>query len=237
MKNNWTRWTQRRLEILFQEYNAQYFNGRLKNWGVAIGSLDKHKAIGLCESAWKQLHIDTDRIQIAAESSASADDEVRSTLLHEMAHAAARRMGHGYEFWEQIEKLLRQGAPVTLDSPEAPSSINFTDIIPKKFPLSRKAMEELEIQRARKVEQYAEKNHLKTQVVTDEHIITSFVDAAFSMPFASEVDVVSAVAERYGLFDISGKPKNSWAANIIVHGKKAYRDIKKDDFEEVVGLD
>lgn len=227
-KDHRTRWTQRRLDGLFQEYNRLYFAGRLKHWGVVIAKLERG-AVGFCEPQWKQLHIDVCRIQLVTDSSASADREISSTLLHEMAHAAARRMGHGYEFWEQMENLLRQSAPVTVGFPEAPNSKNLADVIPKRFPLSRRVMNEIEARRAEEVEKYATKKRLETQTISDEQIIADFVGAAFDMPTASEKEVVSAVAERYGLFDVGGKPKNAWAANVVSQGRKAYRDCKRED--------
>ncbi len=36
-KKAWTRWTQRRLENLFQKYNQLYFGGSLDKWGASIG--------------------------------------------------------------------------------------------------------------------------------------------------------------------------------------------------------
>ena len=122
MKKTWTHWTQRRLEDLFQKYNGQYFGGSLRKWGAAIGRLDDMGAVGFCESKKKQLIVDTDHI--------TSDAEIRSTLLHEMAHAAAPgRETHGYKFWEQIERLLQKGAPITLGFPEAPDNLNYARIL------------------------------------------------------------------------------------------------------------
>src|SRR6267378_2497313 len=100
-----TRWTQRRLDNVFREYNERYFDGRLKEWGAAIASPNA-LWVGFCEFKLKQLMVVTDTLP--------DDSEIQSTLLHEMAHAAARRAGHGYAFWEQIERLLQQDSPITL---------------------------------------------------------------------------------------------------------------------------
>jgi hypothetical protein len=40
------------------------------------------------------------------------DDEVEVMLLHEMAHAAVRRSGHGKVWEAEIERLISLGAPL-----------------------------------------------------------------------------------------------------------------------------
>jgi SprT-like family len=218
------RWTQRRLEELFQKYNRVYFGGSLGKWGAAIGRLDEIGAVGLCEPRHKQLVVDTDHI--------TSDAEVRSTLLHEMAHAAAPRCAdHGYKFWEQIEQLLTKGAPITLGFPEAPNNSSFSDIIPKKLRLCCEAARKLEAQRVSKVLRHAKIRNLKTQTITDEEIIVAFAGAVYDLPCASESEITTVVAERYDLFDVGGKPKNAWAAQIISEGKKVYRKTKKEERE------
>ncbi len=168
--------------------------------------------------------MDTDKI--------TSDAEVRSTLLHEMAHAAAgrERVIHGYEFWDQVERLLQKSAPITLGFPEAPNNRTFADIVPKKFRLCCKEMEKLESQRATKVERYAKARGLKTQVITDNEIIAVFAEAAYMLPL-NEQDAVAAIAKRYDLFDVDRKPKNAWAANIISEGMKVYRKAVQQEQE------
>jgi hypothetical protein len=218
------RWTQRRLEELFQKYNRLYFSGSLGKWGAAIGRLDQIGAVGFCDPKHKQLVVDTDHI--------TSDAEIRSTLLHEMAHAASPgRADHGYKFWEQIEQLLKKGAPITLGFPEAPQNKSFVDIIPKKLHLCCEAARKLEAQRVNKVLRRAKIRNLKTQTITDDEIIATFAGAVYDLPFASESEITIAVAERYDLFDVGGKPKNAWAAHIISEGKKVYRRTKKEQIE------
>jgi hypothetical protein len=48
------------------------------------------------------------------------DRDIRSTLLHEMAHASPRpeKLSHSYNFWRELEMLLEQDAPIKIDFPE-----------------------------------------------------------------------------------------------------------------------
>jgi len=220
-------WTQRRLENLFQKYNKLYFNNSLKHWGVAIGQPEP-EAVGLCDYEHKQLVVATDK---------QTDAESRATLLHEMAHAAAKTAGHGYKFWEQIEKLLKKSAPITLGFPEAPNNRTFVDIVPKRFRFCRKELEKLESARESKVHKETKNKGLQTQVIRDEEIILAFSEAFYDQPFASEEEIVSAVAQRFDLFDVEGKPKNRWAANIIRDGKNHYRQAKRDFHQEEMSED
>ena len=63
----------------------------------------------------------------------SSDRKVRATLLHEMAHAAAGRPGHGSPFWAQLEYLLAQHASITVSFPELGERGRHLSAIPERF--------------------------------------------------------------------------------------------------------
>jgi len=105
---------------------------------VSIGDLSDRRAFGICD--WKRHEITVD---IAAHAS---DAAVRTTLLHEMAHAAetaTSQYTHGDGFFQQIEYLLRRHAPISLEMSEMPGHRLPLAAVPKKFPLCRKAAAKL----------------------------------------------------------------------------------------------
>jgi hypothetical protein len=86
----------------------------------------------------------------------ASDRELRSTVLHEMAHAATKAgHGHSIEFFRQIENLLRQGAAVSVGDAEAGAAQVLKDIVPARFPLTRQRMERAEAKRSRELTRWA----------------------------------------------------------------------------------
>src|SRR5579864_3548090 len=102
-------WTEQRLQRLYARYNCRFWAGRLRAVRVRISDLAD------CYGEWD---VEQQQIRIDIERHANNDREIRSTLLHEMAHVAAGPW-HKSKFWLQIERLLRQRAPITVGFPEA----------------------------------------------------------------------------------------------------------------------
>jgi hypothetical protein len=69
-------WNDNRLKQLFRKYRRQYWPGRLRGYQIRAARLDE--AYGQCNVVERVIEIDV-------ESNAS-DRELRSTVLHEMAH-------------------------------------------------------------------------------------------------------------------------------------------------------
>jgi hypothetical protein len=130
MMTQMEKWTEKRLERLFQHYNRTYWRGRLSGYRITRAGLSE--SLGECDLQRKLIRIDTDKHK--------SDPELRGTLLHEMSHAAAR-CGHSIPFFAELERLIRRGAPVAVDSAEAGSARILRDIVPKRFPLLRAKMD------------------------------------------------------------------------------------------------
>lgn len=86
-----TTWTLQRLERLYARYNRQFCEGRLPHIPVCIAQIE---TLGLYEVKPHRI-----TLKIADHQN---DREVRTTLSHEMAHAAVDDKGskaHGSRFW------------------------------------------------------------------------------------------------------------------------------------------
>lgn len=103
-----TNWTQVRMERLFARYNRRYWDGRLPSYAVAPERLDG--CVGLCDSKARKITVDVDAHR--------SDAEVRSTVLHEMAHVAdtsRNRVSHGRAVPALIgQSLVAAGVSVAL---------------------------------------------------------------------------------------------------------------------------
>jgi len=214
MKKN--EWTERRLQHLFGHYNRRFWRGRLPTVQLHIRKLDDSYG-----------HIEWKRREIAIDVGSHMNDRhIRATLLHEMAHlATARKKGHGSEFWSQIEHLLRQKAPIAVDSPETPGLSILQDVVPRRFPLARRMVNRAENQRQRKV--MKEARGLRTINIGKRKIIQSFEDAA-SIENLTWRQALIAVGIENGLVDVDGKPVNRWAAEVIAEGKGAHARSRRD---------
>ena len=214
-----TTWTRQRLERLFQRYNKRYWKGRLPKHSVLPHNFSD-STLGQCLARQHKILIDTDRHR--------SDRKIRSTLLHEMAHAAAgstRIAAHGYEFFAQLEHLLRMGAPVTVSFPEVPGHKILVGIIPRKFRLCRKTAERVDAARQREVNRQIQIKKLVTHAVTDDEIISRFEDLGYEVTW---VNALWTVGTEYALVDIGRKPTSRWAARMITMGKKAHCRARKE---------
>lgn len=85
------------MQAAFDELNALYFGGRLSHYRVEVGPLP-HGSSGRIDRPRRRIRL-------------APGDEMRATLLHEMAHAATNGH-HGPRFKAEVERLRQLGAPV-----------------------------------------------------------------------------------------------------------------------------
>jgi hypothetical protein len=217
-----SRWTERRLARLFTRYNQHYWRGHLPCVRVKIRELEGSNG------EWVPRNGEI-RIDIASHPN---DRGVRATLLHEMAHVAEwpkrkPNSNHGSTFWAEIERLLRQKAPVIISNAEAPTVRFMGDIVPKRFRLARLRVERAEKKRAGKIEKWLREHpHIEEALITDQHILDTFADgqaAAVPWPHALQM-----IGYEYGLLDVDGNPKNQWAAKIVEQGRMVHRRARRE---------
>jgi hypothetical protein len=75
-------WFKARLQGIFARYNRKYWRGQLPAYRFVIATMPE--AMGLCESRLTIITIDVERH--------TTERGIRSTVLHEMAHAAANKI-------------------------------------------------------------------------------------------------------------------------------------------------
>jgi hypothetical protein len=103
-RRSWTKKLQQ-CQQLFQKFNSEYFDGRLPAYRIVF--------IDDVATGWHGQSLKKEReIQLAASLCA---DELMKTLLHEMAHAAVRRGGHGKTWLAEMRRLTNLGAPTAED--------------------------------------------------------------------------------------------------------------------------
>lgn len=217
-------WTERRLERLFALYNRRFWQGALATPHIRITKMED--CLGRWNPRQRKIDIDIDAI--------TSDRGIRATLLHEMAHqAAGAGAGHGSKFWAQIERLLRQKAPITIGFPEAPGVGRILeDTVPKRFPLARRKMNRVNAKAQRQLEKMWQALGDENKVINmeDQDIIAEFGDNQ-SAAFVPWQTVLCNIGAQYGLLNVDGKPKNKWAARIIKEGQKAHRRVRREHLE------
>lgn len=117
-------WSDLRLSRLATRYNRRYFEGRVRNYTFTIGEL-RSGLLGLTDDRALTVTIDPTKHK--------NDRDIRSTLLHEMAHVTAAtsaepRDPHDSNFLAEIERLLALGAPVSVDCTEAGRAVTIAAI-------------------------------------------------------------------------------------------------------------
>lgn len=214
-----SRWTPERLERLFRRYNSRYWRGRIPQYAVV--DQPHGDAFGYCDKRRRQITVNVKMHK--------NDTEVRETLLHEMAHAADRsrsKIAHGYGFWREIERLLRMGVQIKVGIPEMPHMRIFSDAIPSRFPLCRKAAQRVEAARGKEVADQIRQMETKAgkpieeQIITDDYIVSDFEDAATVGRTWREA--IAAIGPQYGLVDVELRPANRWARRILVKAKRVH---------------
>ena len=100
-----TAWTSRRLQRLFVRYNKRFWKGKLPQYSVVATTQYNG---GLCKKRERTILINI--------YTQECDRRVRSTLLHEMAHAACPSgADHGKVWLKEMERLKERGAPIPKD--------------------------------------------------------------------------------------------------------------------------
>lgn len=212
-----TVWTEERLQQLFARYNNVYWNGRLPIYRVAVA--DMTDAIGLCNRKQKQITIDVERQK--------SDQEIRSTLLHEMAHAAAfvhGSHGHDPKFFAQVEKLLRMRAPIAIHTGEAGGARIFANLVPARFPLLKRKIDRLEAKRSKAIENYVAQRNLSWETITREDVLRRFEDAAGELTWKK---ALIAVGLENGMVDDTGRPLTG-SQPLLVKAKRAHSRARRD---------
>jgi hypothetical protein len=129
--------------------------------------------MGQCDWVWKVIKIDVDQHK--------SDREVRSTLLHEMAHAAAcicGSCGHDLKFFAEVENLLRLRGPIAIDIPEAGGVRILSNLVPSRFPLLKRKIDRLQTRRNRSLNKPIAERNLHAPLVSDHDILGDFEQAA-----------------------------------------------------------
>lgn len=96
--------TQQQSQKLFDDYNRRYFSGRLPAYRILLSDQFGNGLHGLCRKRQREIHLGT-RL---------SGNDLKSVLLHEMAHAAAPN-GHGSQWLAEMSRLAQMGAPTRKD--------------------------------------------------------------------------------------------------------------------------
>ncbi len=210
-----TLWTDARLARLYERYRRLYWRGRLPEFTVRVAELTR--CVGLCE--W------TTRVVTVDVAQHDSDREVRSTLLHEMCHVAAVRGGtaHGSRFMRQLERLLRLGAPVTLDLPETGNAPTLS-AVPARFRRCRGVLRAAYARERREVERQIAERCADSQPIEGAQlrglILDGFEDAGMQrVPWRA---ALWGIGREFHLIDIDGEPL-SWARDLVRAGMTAWR--------------
>jgi hypothetical protein len=204
-------WTEDRLHRLFEHYNRKYWHEKLSALKIVIGPLDSARG---CWDPKKRV------ITIYIESHKS-DREVRSTLLHEMCHAAnPQSRGHDVKFFAQFEKLLERGAPVGVGAPEAGGVMIFEGVVPSRFPLLKRKMDRAEARRRKPIDDLIRAKDLTVIEISEEDILHEFKESAWELTWRQARIVIGL---QNGLVDETGRPLNRRAASILKRAEHAHR--------------
>jgi hypothetical protein len=180
------------------------------------------ECLGQCHHRKRIIEIDPNRHE--------SDRRVRATLLHEMAHAAAPGKGHGLEFFAEMERLLRRGALVTIETGDLGGVRILDDIVPRRFTLRRKKVQRLEARRANAISHLVAEKKLPTETITDERIINAFGDAEIAELLWKPALLI--VGAECGLTDETGRPKDQWARRIVAKAEKVHRNARRAHLRE-----
>jgi hypothetical protein len=205
-----TKWNDQRLQSLFDRYNRLYFCGTLSNYQVKIATLDE--ALGRCDRSKRIITINVD--------DHPNDRQLRGTVLHEMAHAAARKPGHGVHFFAQVERLLQRRAPIAVDEAEGGGLVRIlANLVPARFPLLKQKMDTLEARRQKRFHAIIKAKDLPVYQITDGEILTRFEDAALWLTWKH---ALVCVGVEYGLTDECGRPLSAYARRMLVKARRVF---------------
>jgi len=214
-------WTSARLQRLFHRYNRKFWGGALPDLTVRDCRFDDG-SLGQCDRERKRIDIDVARH--------STDAEVRSTLLHEMAHAADSNRGraHGYGFWTQVESLLQQGAPLLLGSGELPGHLTSGGARPARFPGARSAVAVVERRREAQLLRDIPKD-VAVHEITDDDVLLQFSEAGRETTWAIARETIGY---RNALLDVEGRPRSASCARMIERGRRAHQRSRREFLKE-----
>jgi len=216
-----TAWTEQRLRRLYARYNRRFWNGRLPGFAVVISNLGDKGPFGFCDSTARKV-----TIHVTAHRNAQ---EIRATLLHEMAHVAADlrgSRGHDIPFFGELERLLRRGAPISISSPEAGlADASLSDLVPRRFRLLRQRMERAGARKGKQIERHAAENNLTIRDISDEEMLRTFGDAAVEGTWK---EVVRVLGIEYGLIDEAGRPLTPFARGLLARARKVHARARRD---------
>jgi hypothetical protein len=125
---------------------------------------------------------------------------------------------HGTAFFAQMERLLKAGAPITINNPEAGAAHILKDIVPARFPLLKRKMDRVEALRQKSVEHTARIKKLSTIPISDEDIIHKFEDAALELTWKP---ALLHIGLENGLVDEEARPVNQWARRLVARARKS----------------
>ncbi len=117
------------LQGLFDCYNKLYWQGRLPGYEVVVST--KYCG-GFCEKRSRKIHLNLWRLP---------EDYLVSTLLHEMAHAAARGDRHGPTWQAEMKRLAKLGAPIDLKDSAPENRHSTTEILVEFEDAGREALD------------------------------------------------------------------------------------------------
>jgi hypothetical protein len=105
-----------RYQAFFEDFNQRFFNGKLPHYQIQLVS----DVLGLLRTrSGERIPFDCDRAIYRREriinlNAKLSQEELTSTLIHEMAHARTNDY-HGLLWQKEMERLILMGAPVDAD--------------------------------------------------------------------------------------------------------------------------
>lgn len=201
-------WTEERLAHLFSTYRDRYWPGRLRRVRVRIGAtVANPDADGEYDIRLGVITVDVERH--------ASDYAIRSTLLHEMAHAAAgtRSRGHDSLFLRELELLLERGARMEMGLPET-GNVPSLASVPESFPRVRRALARAYRQRVNADQDLPEYAFDTTQLCAAFQTIGA---TGATFPVA-----LRRIGQRYGLVDVDGRMRDSFRP-LLLEFRQAHR--------------
>lgn len=210
-----------RLGRLFEHYKRLYWSEKFPDCRVIAAHLQR--SVGQFDPRTHTIKIDVAKHR--------SDRELRSTLLHEMCHVAAHRngsRGHDAKFFEQVERLLRKEAPISVADPEAGKALVQSELVPAQFPLLKRKMDRIAAKRRKPLERFIKTNKLRPHEISDEEIIREFEYYAVESTWR---EALSAIGFReHHLVDETGRPLNARFNRLLARAQKAHSRARRTHF-------
>jgi len=216
-----TTWTKKRLQEIFARYNRKFWRGRLPSYEIVVAELPN--ILGCCDSRRRLITISIGHHK--------SDSEIRGTVLHEMAHAAADTKGsrgHDLIFFAELEKLLRMGSDIAIDTPEAGKVRILANLVPSRFPLLKRKIDRAEARRCFALKQFVAKHKLPMRSIAENDILCEFEDVAMELTWKQAVRVVGV---ENGIVDETGRPLTSRSKRLLERAKRRFTQARRDSLE------